>query len=153
MASNEGTIAPAQAPRSVHRQGPVGFLYNAGFGPSHSQRFPVGPKYELRPGMPTAKRLSPPLKPPLFTWFILPILLTGVFGSTWFLVHRSFPKPLASGLPLLVTWLVIDPSNYRRLQGGRNRCLSLQILLLPERRRLNLRRVLAPPGEGGGYQG
>lgn len=46
-------------------------------------------------------------RPSPATWFVLPALVAGVAASTWHLLGLDFPRPAATGLPLLVTVLII----------------------------------------------
>jgi sterol desaturase/sphingolipid hydroxylase (fatty acid hydroxylase superfamily) len=46
-------------------------------------------------------------RPRFATWFVLPIVVTGVAFGTWHLLQHDLPRPLASGAPMLVAVLIV----------------------------------------------
>ena len=48
-----------------------------------------------------------PTRPPLATWLVLPLLVAVIATLTWTLIGSSLPRPVASGIPLVLSLLAI----------------------------------------------
>lgn len=96
----------------------VGILYSPVGGLLTALCFWLGPRCEVPWGMrPTPHHVVEPSaaaqtastrdKPALVTWFIFPTLVAGIALGTWQLLGRDLPRPAATGLPLVLSVLLI----------------------------------------------